>query len=292
MLTDDPTATAAQEEITTAEVQAGIWETLSGAAVSLLGPPNVVMQLARLPVGHGVAKSKVDSGRADLHPFKRARTTFSYLTIALLGTDAERRAYRAEVNRAHKLVHSEPGDDVEYNAFDKELQLWVAACLYVGGEQAIDLFYPGYLDQRPGFRDAYYVTLLEARDHAAGSGGDVAGSSRADFEAYWQENLQRIEMDDVSRNYLLNLISLSDLPVRVPRAVGRHHQFMVTGFLEAPFREQLGLRWTPDDARRHARLARRVAALTRITPGPIRRFPMNAFHRDTQRRIRSGRRIV
>ena len=291
MLTDDATATAGPAEITTAEVQTGIWETLSGAAVSLLGPPNVVMQLARLPVGHGVAKSKVDSGRADLHPFKRARTTFSYLTIALLGTDAERRTYRAEVNRAHKLVHSEPGDPVEYNAFDKELQLWVAACLFVGGEQAIDLFYPGYLDQRPGFRDAYYShcsrlgTTLQVPE-------EMWPSSRADFQMYWDENLARIEMDDVSRTYLLNLISLSELPVKVPRAVGRHHRFMVTGFLEEPFREQLGLSWTPADATRHARLARRTASLARITPGPIRRFPMNAFHRDTQRRIRSGRPIV
>jgi len=290
MLTDDARATAGPE-ITTAEVQTGIWETLSGAAVSLLGPPNVVMQLARLPVGHGVAKSKVDSGRADLHPFKRARTTFSYLTIALLGTDAERRAYRAEVNRAHKLVHSEPGDPVEYNAFDKELQLWVAACLYVGGEQAIDLFYPGYLDQRSGFRDAYYShcsrlgTTLQVPE-------EMWPSTRADFQVYWDENLARIEMDEVSRTYLLNLISLSELPVRVPRAVGRHHRFMVTGFLEEPFREQLGLAWTPDDERRHARLARRTAAFARRTPGPIRRFPMNAFHRDTQRRIRSGRSIV
>lgn len=275
----------------TAEIQERIWETLSGAAVGLLGPPNVVMQLARLPVGHGVAKSQVTSGRADLHPVKRARTTFSYLTIALLGTEEQRRAYRAEVNRVHKLVRSGPDDPVAYDAFDKDLQLWVAACLYVGAEQAIDLFFPGYLDQGAGLRDAYYRhcsrlgTTLQVPE-------EMWPAGRAEFEAYWQENLARIEMDDVSRTYLLDLISLAGLPVRIPRAIGNRHRFMVTGFLPEPFREELGLSWTATQARRHDRMARTVAALTRVTPGPIRRFPMNAFHRDTLRRIRAGRRIV
>lgn len=278
-------------EISTAEIQERIWETLSGGAVGLLGPPNVVMQLARLPVGHGVAKSQVTSGRADLHPFKRARTTFSYLTIALLGSDQERRAYKAEVNRVHKLVRSGPDDPVAYDAFDKELQMWVAACLYVGAEQAIDLFFPGYLDQRAELRDAYYRhcsrlgTTLQVPE-------EMWPASREQFAAYWQENLAKIEMDDVSRTYLLDLISLSDLPVPVPRAIGRFHRFMVTGFLPEPFREAMELSWDPQRARKHERIARGIAAATRATPGPIRRFPMNAFHRDTQRRIRARKRIV
>ncbi len=287
----DPGRAAASADITTAEIQGLIWETLSGAAVSMLGPPNVVMQLARLPVGHGVAKSKVESGRADLHPFKRARTTFSYLTVAMLGTDPERRAYRDEVNRSHRLVRSEPDDEVAYNAFDAELQMWVAACLYVGAEQSIDLFFPGRLDRRPGLREAFYC-------HCSRLGATLQvpeqmwPASRDAFERYWQENLAKVEMDDVSRTYLLKLISLANLPVRVPRVVGRLHRFIVTGFLPEPFRDELGLSWSAAQARRHAMLARAVAAIARATPGPIRRFPLNAFHRDTQRRISAGRPIV
>jgi uncharacterized protein (DUF2236 family) len=249
------------------------------------------MQLARLPVGHGVARSKVRSGRADLHPFKRARTTFSYLTIAMLGTDAERRAYRAEVNRAHKHVRSGPDDPVAYNAFDKDLQLWVAACLYVGAEQSIDLFYPELLDEANGMRDAYYrhcsrlATTLQVPE-------EMWPEDRAAFDDYWQENVAKIEMDGVSRTYLLNLISLSSLPFRVPRAVGRHHRFMTVGFLPEPFRRELGVDWSPADARRHARIAGAIARATRVTPAPIRRFPLNAFHRNTQRRIRNGSPIV
>src|ERR1700761_206388 len=51
-------------------------DTLMGMAL-LLGPANVIMQLARPGVGYGVMESRVDSGRVDLHPIKRARTTFT-----------------------------------------------------------------------------------------------------------------------------------------------------------------------------------------------------------------------
>ena len=61
---------------------------LMGIAL-LLGPANVIMQLARPGVGYGVMESRVESGRVDLHPIKRARTTFTYLAVALAGTDAQ-----------------------------------------------------------------------------------------------------------------------------------------------------------------------------------------------------------
>ncbi|HEX3333474.1 MAG TPA: oxygenase MpaB family protein, partial [Acidimicrobiales bacterium] len=62
---------------------------LTPATLSLAGA-NIIMQLAQLPVGRGVAESKVDSGSLYKHPLKRARTTFGYVMIAVFGTDAER----------------------------------------------------------------------------------------------------------------------------------------------------------------------------------------------------------
>lgn len=72
---------------------AGVEDGLMGVAL-LAGPANVVMQLARPGVGYGVLESRVHSGRADLHPFKRARTTFTYLAVANRGTDAQKAAFR------------------------------------------------------------------------------------------------------------------------------------------------------------------------------------------------------
>ena len=104
---------------------------LDGAAI-MAGGANVIMQLALLPVGHGVADSRVESGALFKHPIKRGRTTITYLAVALMGTQEEKLAYRSAVNQSHKDVHSRPDDKVEYNAFNADLQLWVAACLYWG----------------------------------------------------------------------------------------------------------------------------------------------------------------
>jgi uncharacterized protein (DUF2236 family) len=102
---------------------------LNPAAV-LLPAANVIMQLAAPAVGYGVVESPVDSGNVYAHPFKRARTTGTYLAAATLGTDDDRALIRAEVDRVHALVRSNGSSPVSYNAFDPKLQLWVAACLY------------------------------------------------------------------------------------------------------------------------------------------------------------------
>ena len=73
---------------------------LMGVAL-LAGPANVIMQLARPGVGYGVLESRVESGRVDRHPIKRARTTFTYLAVATKGTDAQKAAFRRAVNKAH-----------------------------------------------------------------------------------------------------------------------------------------------------------------------------------------------
>src|SRR5438270_1512806 len=102
---------------------------LMGVAL-LAGPANVIMQLARPGVGYGVMESRVESGRIDLHPIKRARTTFTYLAVAMAGSDIQKAAYRRAVDGAHAQVYSTADSPVQYNAFDPDLQLWVAACLY------------------------------------------------------------------------------------------------------------------------------------------------------------------
>ena len=72
----------------------------------LAGPANVIMELARPGVGYGVLESRVESGRADRHPIKRARTTFTYLAVARRGTDEQKKAYSRAVSGSHAQVYS------------------------------------------------------------------------------------------------------------------------------------------------------------------------------------------
>ncbi|MGI5204959.1 oxygenase MpaB family protein [Spirillospora sp. CA-108201] len=262
-----------------------VLDSISGVALAAAAS-NVVMQLSRLPIGHGVAESTVDSGRVDRHPLKRARTTLSYIAVAMLGTEDEREAMRREVNRAHRHVRAK--EPVAYNAFDGELQLWVAACLYVGIEMIYTMLYgrPSRDQAADLYRHgARFGTTLQVTP-------DMWPPDRDAFEDYWRAGLERIEMDDVTRGYLRDLAEMRFLPAPVHLALGRFHRFLTLGFLPQPFRDELGLPWTPRDQARFDRFVRVLAAGNRALPRPAREFPFNLYLRDVRRRIRTGRPIV
>jgi uncharacterized protein (DUF2236 family) len=270
-------------------------EVLSGLAFAAAGA-NVVMQLSRLPVGHGVAGSKVDSGRADKHPLKRLRTTSAFLVIALFGTQEERRALRADINRVHARVRSQPGEAVQYSAFDPELQLWVAACLYKGVEDMHALFH-GDLD--PAWVDDVLYPYAQRLGTTLQVPAAMWPPDRAAFERYWEAGVAQIEMDDLTRSYLRTIAELTFVvaplgvlgaPLRpLLRPIGR---FTTAGFLPQPFRDELGLPWDERRQRRFDAVIRAAVAVTRRLPRVLREFPWNLYLWDTRRRIRQGRRVV
>ncbi|MBO2453976.1 DUF2236 domain-containing protein [Actinomadura barringtoniae] len=249
---------------------------------------NIIMQLSRRPVGRGVAESKVDSGRVDKRPVKRLRTTLSYIVVAMQGTPEEQETMRLEVNKQHRQVRSAPGDEVKYNAFDRELQLWVAACLYWGTEDVYVKLY-GRPEQRE--IDAFYRhgarfgTTLQVTE-------DMWPADRDAFEKYWQEGLGKVEFDDVTRAYLLDLARLAFLPAPVRLALGPLHFFMTVGFLPEAYREKLGVSWTRKQQARFDRYVRVSALANKAMPRPLREFPWNVYLVDVRRRVRKGRAIV
>ena len=71
-------------------------------------------------------------------PIDRLRTTMSYVYTMAFGTPSEKRTIIGMVHRAHAPVEGVSDADakvgeVQYNANDPELQLWVAATLYAAG---------------------------------------------------------------------------------------------------------------------------------------------------------------
>jgi uncharacterized protein (DUF2236 family) len=256
------------------------------------GNANVVMQLARLPVGHGVARSRVDSGRVDKHPLKRLRTTVSYLAIALLGTESERLAMRREVNRAHRDVHALPDEPVPYDAFDPELQLWVAACLYKGTEDILRLARgsepaPDRLEALYQYCKRFGTTLQAA--------AELWPTDREAFARYWETGLEQVAMDELTRSYLQDITQLEYLARRAGPLAGAVRwigRFFTLGHLPPRFRAELGLPWSERDQRRFERFITGWATINRRLPGPLRRFPVNLYLLDARRRIRAKRPIV
>ena len=260
---------------------------LTPATLTLAGA-NIVMQLAQLPVGRAVAESKVDSGNLYKHPLKRARTTFGYVMIAMFGTDAEREALGSAVTEVHGHVRSGTGDPVRYTALDPRLQLWVAACIYRGFEHGYSLLYgappPEMLDlaYRHGARLA---TMLQVPP-------EMWPVDREAFEAYWSDAVAAIEMDDVTRAYLYDFAGLGFLPWPIPLLCGWFHRAITAGFLEEPFRKELGLSWGRLEQRAFAVNNVLLRTVNSLTPRRIRTLPFDLYLWDMRRRIRDGRRLV
>ncbi len=260
---------------------------LSGLALAGAGA-NVIMQLSRLPIGHAVAQSKVPSGSLSKHPIKRTRTTLGYIMIALFGTDHEREVLRAEVNAQHRLVRSGDGDAVAYDAFDPELQLWVAACMYRGSLDAINFIRGDPDDAERSImlqHCARFATTLQVP-------ATMWPHDQAAFDDYWNGAVQGIGVDDVTREFLLGIASLKFLPRPLARVLGPLHLFLTKGFLPEAFRSQLGLEWTPLQQSTFERCTATARVVNRSLPRSVRQFPWNVIEFDTRRRIRRGHPIL
>ncbi|MCU1699707.1 MAG: hypothetical protein JWR34_5770 [Mycobacterium sp.] len=271
--------------------RAGIDDGLMGVAL-LAGPANVIMQLARPGVGYGVLESRVESGRVDRHPIKRARTTFTYLAVATNGSDAQKAAFRKAVNGAHAQVYSTDESPVKYNAFDKDLQMWVAACLYKG---AVDVYrtFIGEMDDETA--DRHYVEGM-----SLGTTLQVPAAmwpaDRAAFDRYWQESLDLVHIDDTVRDYLFPIAASRVRGVKLPGPLQRWSDgsalLITTGFLPQRFRDEMRLPWDAKRQRRFDRLMGVLRTVNHLMPRFVRQFPFNVLLRDLDRRIRTGRPLV
>lgn len=255
----------------------------------MAGAANVIMQLGRPGVGFGVVESTVDSGNLFKHPWKRTRTTFTYLAVATMGTEEERRAYRRAVNTSHAQVRSGENSPVEYNAFDPELQLWVAACLYKGFEDSYEALtgkrIPDHMREEVYAASAPLGTTLQVRP-------EMWPATRAEFEEYWQKALAEVRIEEPVRKHLMDVAEMRFLPAILAAPLRRLNVFVTTGFLPATFREQMGLPWTERDQRRFDRLTRTVGAIALRMPKPVRQFPFGLIMRDFRWRLRTGRPLV
>jgi uncharacterized protein (DUF2236 family) len=266
-------------------------DTLMGLAL-LLGPANVIMQLARPGVGYGVLESRVESGRIDLHPIKRARTTFTYLAVAMAGTDIQKAAFRRAVNSAHAQVYSTPDSPVEYNAFDPDLQLWVAACLYKGGVDFYRTFL-GEMDEQDADRHYREAVVLGTTLQVP---SEMWPPDRAAFDRYWQQQLDNVHIDDTVREYLhpiaVGRIQALPLPAFARRRPEELGLLITSGFLPQRFRDEMRFAWDAAKQRRFDRLIAVLRTVNNAVPQFVRRFPFNVLLWDLDRRIKAGRPLV
>ncbi len=263
-------------------------ERIDGLGGILAGPANVVMQMGRPAVAYGVMESRVGSGRLMEHPLKRFRTTYTYLAVATMGGEAERRRMSRAVDRVHREVRSGPDSPVTYDAFDPELQLWVAACLYKGAEDVATRFWGpmGRAETEAFYRAAAPLgTTLQVPS-------GMWPADRSAFAAYWSAGLSQVSFDSNVRRYLRDLVTLRFLPPPVQLVYGPGNLWITTGFLAPEFREAIDWSWSALDQACFDRLVSAAAAARRPLPARLRRFPLDWFLWDFRMRSQLGLRLV
>jgi len=252
------------------------------------GAANVVMQLSWPEVGYGVAESKVDSGSLLKRPWKRARTTFQYLAVAIIGRPDDRDAFQAAVNSAHRHVKSTRDSPVRYNAFDRELQMWVAACLFVGLEDTYQLLRGEMTAEQAEqfYRSAWSLgTTLQVTE-------DQWPPTRAQFDAFWVDACGRVSIDDHVRAYLQDLLNLRMINPVLAWAFRPLLKFLTVGFLAPVFRDAMGVQWSDFKQRQFERLFLSVALVNRFLPVFIRQGGSYVLLEDVRRRVRAHRALV
>lgn len=265
-----------------------ITDYVSGIGAHLAGPANVIMQLSWPGVGYGVMNSRVHSGSAMKHPFKRGRTTFTYLAVALLGDDEDRVTYRKAVNAQHAQVYSRPGEKAEYRAMDPRLQTWVAACLYYGTLDMREKMHGPLPDDQADALYAYcsrFGTTLQMP-------ADAWPADRVAFDRYWEDSMAEVRIDPEVAAFLMQLTTLRNFPRPFQWLGATFTVFVTTGFLPPLFREAMSLPWNERKQRRFDRLMRLLGAVERRMPTVLRIYPFNFYLHEMRLRRRFRRPLV
>ena len=236
---------------------------------------NVVMQLANPAVGHGVVESRVDRGRGDLRPIKRARTTAQYLAVATLGSDSDRRFFHEAVHRIHAQVTSTASSPVRYNANDAGSQLWVALCLV-----------RYYTDQWQMMHGPLTGAELDRIIEMARPLGTTLNVPEARWPATWAEyekrfadGLEAVEIDDTVREYLQKLADFRVLEVRMKqlgtlahKTVGPWNLSMTKFAVPRRIRDEMHWEITAGDLRRRRMVLALTSVLEKVFPRPLRAY--------------------
>jgi len=252
---------------------------IAAEAVTLTGGGRaLLLQIAHPAVGRGVVEHSDFASRL----MDRFDGTMLYLTASMFGTPDEVRAMRRVVNRAHAPVRGgrEGEAGPAYNAYDPELQLWVAATLY---QTMMELHRRVFGPLTAAEADSAYSEFTLAFSNLQLSRTQWP-ESRAGFDDYWERMVAALRVDDdvllVSRQILY--------PRGVPwwlRPALPAIRLLTAGLLPEPVRRQFRLRWNPSRQRRFDRMLRWVALLYPRLPLRIRHLPRDRYRAKLRRAV-------
>lgn len=253
--------------------------TVAAEALPLVGGGRALLLQVALPaVGQGVADHSDFAERA----MERLHATMSFMCAAVFATPEEFAVVRRRVNRAHAPVRADAtGSSPAYNAYDPQLQLWVAATLY---RTMMDLhervFGPLSATEQEGVYQEY--TRLGANLQVPPSSWPP---TREAFDEYWEQMVGRAAVSDSTRELAAQILYPRNVPPWV-RVLLPDARLVTAGLLPETVREQYRLPWSERHRQRYERWMRRFAWWYPRMPRRLRHAPRDAYLRRVRRMVR------
>lgn len=243
------------------------------------GGAAILLQLADPRVARGVA---LHSGFSD-RPIDRLVGTLDYVYAVGFGDDDLAAAAVRTVNARHVPVRGEAADGhAAYSAFDADAQRWVASTLLAVALELHERLW-GPLDTATGDAIVRGYRPYGFRLQAGRAGWP---ESRAEFDAWWTERVDRLEVGADARSVARSLLSgTSALPFGAA-ALLPAVRIITAALLPPRVRAAYGFRWTPEVERVANGWFDTIAFVWPLLPRVIRHAPMRGSLRRARRRSR------
>jgi uncharacterized protein (DUF2236 family) len=252
------------------------------------GGAAILLQVAEPGVGAGVNEHSNFSYRV----LDRLRTTMTYVYCMSYGTPQEKRTIVELVNRAHTAVNGKLNEGSSkgkaYNAFDPELQLWVAATLYACAIDIYQRIYGKFND--PKLEDTIYrqYSILAMSLQVP---PEMWPKSRADFKVYWDNKIATLEVTQHARDVAQELLSLRRAPFHLRMAMPLV-RLGTSYWLPDRMAQEFGLKRSPGRERAYNFCEGMVRTIYPRVPKKLRTWPLNHYLKDMRKRMKSMDHII
>lgn len=243
------------------------------------GAAAILLQLADPRVARGVARH---SGFRD-RPLDRLIGTVDYLYAVGFGDAQLTAAAVRAVNLAHRPVHGRTdADGPAYDASDPDAQRWVASTMLAVALELHERLW-GKLDDATADAIVRGYAPLGTRLQASPAGWPT---TRAQFEAWWDERLATAHVGDDARLVARTLLSGASALPRGIRWLLPPVRLITAALLPEPVRTAYGFRWTPRAEHAAEAWLAGLAIVWPLLPRFVRHAPMRASLRRARRRSR------
>lgn len=224
----------------------------------------------------GLAEGSYKHSNFKYRIMNRLQTTARFLNAAVYGTQAEKEAIFSVIHSKHAEVKGEG-----YFADDPELHKWTAATLFV----SLIVVHEAFFGKVPRARQE--VLFKEAAVYATSlrMPSEMWPATLDEFWAYWNHNIETLEVTDWARSLCKDLMYPSKMPLwYYPTApVAR---LLTTHWLPERFQREFNMKTTSLNTAMYHYVVGYIALTWPLMPKKLRHLPSKIYMKDMKQSVK------